>query len=200
MACRAPICEDIGVIRAWFGGRWVVVAGSGAVSRVSSVSCVCVNTAAERSDRLATLPTPHCQRTAADECRDPDDEPDPTPGHEALGRELRVESLQDPDRSDESDHHSDDDTDDAHPRIVGVVAPSGSPERARHCRHRYCRTMAAFGDLFERLDSDANVRGRQFEHICKWILLHDPAYRRMLRQAWVWDEWPASHPDHRLFG
>lgn len=42
--------------------------------------------------------------------------------------------------------------------------------------------MPGFGDLFERLDPDNNVRGVQFEHICKLYLTHDPAYRRLLRQ------------------
>jgi hypothetical protein len=97
-----------------------VVLDSGAARRMPSVSSARVDTRPVRSDRLATLPTPHCQSTAADEGRDSDDEPDPTPGHEALGRELRVESLQDPDRSDESDHQAKDNTDDAHLRIVGV--------------------------------------------------------------------------------
>jgi predicted helicase len=50
--------------------------------------------------------------------------------------------------------------------------------------------VPGFSDLFERFEPDPNVRGRQFEHICKWYLTHDPAYRRKLRQVWLWDEWP----------
>ncbi len=50
--------------------------------------------------------------------------------------------------------------------------------------------MPGFSDLFRRLDSDPNVRGRQFEHICKWLLEHDPRYRNQFEKVWLWDEWP----------
>jgi hypothetical protein len=30
--------------------------------------------------------------------------------------------------------------------------------------------MGAFTDLFDKLDADHRVKGRQFEHICKWFL------------------------------
>lgn len=44
--------------------------------------------------------------------------------------------------------------------------------------------------LLGSLSSDANRRGREFERLCKWFLLHDPVYRHELRRAWLWDEWP----------
>jgi hypothetical protein len=40
------------------------------------------------------------------------------------------------------------------------------------------------------LDPDPYRRGKQFEHICKWFLTHDPVYRHELRQVWLWDGWP----------
>ena len=50
--------------------------------------------------------------------------------------------------------------------------------------------MATLQDLLARLDPDPYRRGKQFEHICKWFLKHEPVYRHELRQVWLWDEWP----------
>lgn len=51
--------------------------------------------------------------------------------------------------------------------------------------------MADFDDLLERLLREAiHARGRQFERLCKWYLLHDSAYRRQLRHVWLWKDWP----------
>jgi predicted helicase len=49
--------------------------------------------------------------------------------------------------------------------------------------------VAAFSDLFARLDRDPRVRGRQFEHVCKWFLTNDPMYKTALRKVWLWKEW-----------
>ncbi len=41
--------------------------------------------------------------------------------------------------------------------------------------------MATFSDLFARLDPDPRVRGKQFEHVCKWFLTRGvipPAFSR----------------------
>lgn len=53
--------------------------------------------------------------------------------------------------------------------------------------------MATFTELFERLDPDDNVRGRQFERICKWYLQHDPVYAGQLTNVIV-DASPAAQP------
>ncbi|MFC8316370.1 Helicase associated domain protein [Gordonia sp. NPDC057258] len=50
--------------------------------------------------------------------------------------------------------------------------------------------MGDFLDLFNRLDSDPRVRGRQFEYLCQWFLTNDPTYKAILRRVWLWDEWP----------
>ncbi|MCH8983360.1 MAG: DEAD/DEAH box helicase family protein [Acidobacteria bacterium] len=50
--------------------------------------------------------------------------------------------------------------------------------------------MASFPELFDSLDPDPNVRGKQFERIVKWWLLHDPVYRSQIKLVWLWDEWP----------
>ena len=50
--------------------------------------------------------------------------------------------------------------------------------------------MATFSDLFARFDPHPRVRGKQFEHICKWFLTNDPVYKHELRRVWLWDEWP----------
>ena len=49
--------------------------------------------------------------------------------------------------------------------------------------------MATFSDLFARLDPDPRVRGKQFEHVCKWFLANDPTYKNTLRRVWLWSEW-----------
>jgi len=60
----------------------------------------------------------------------------------------------------------------------------------------YRLVVPGFSDLFERFDPDPNVRGRQFEQICRWYLKNDPSYRRMLHQVWLWDDWPGrTGPD-----
>ena len=55
--------------------------------------------------------------------------------------------------------------------------------------------MATFSDLFARLDLDPRVRGRQFEHVCKWFLTNDPLYKARLRRVWLWKEWPDRWSD-----
>jgi superfamily II DNA or RNA helicase len=50
--------------------------------------------------------------------------------------------------------------------------------------------VGAFSDLFARLDPDPRVRGKQFEHVCKWFLMNDPTYKNTLRRVWLWSEWP----------
>ena len=52
--------------------------------------------------------------------------------------------------------------------------------------------MATFSDLFARLDADPRVRGKQFEHVCKWFLTNDPTYKALLRHVWLWKEWPGA--------
>src|SRR5579884_786843 len=50
--------------------------------------------------------------------------------------------------------------------------------------------MAAFTELFEQLDPDDNIRGKQFERVCKWYLEHDPFYASQLARVWLWKDWP----------
>jgi len=50
--------------------------------------------------------------------------------------------------------------------------------------------MAALPELLAKLDENVQVRGRQFEHICKWYLENDPKYRLELKKVWLWNEWP----------
>ena len=44
--------------------------------------------------------------------------------------------------------------------------------------------MATFNDLLARLDPDPDprVRGKQFEHVCKWFLTNDPTYKNMVAE------------------
>jgi predicted helicase len=51
-------------------------------------------------------------------------------------------------------------------------------------------------DLLRQLDPRPDIRGRQFERICKWFLQNAPEYRRRFRRVWLWSEWPdAWAPD-----
>lgn len=50
--------------------------------------------------------------------------------------------------------------------------------------------VTALGDLLCRLDADPGRRGRQFERICQWFLMHAPVYTRELRHVWLWADWP----------
>ena len=59
----------------------------------------------------------------------------------------------------------------------------------RRSRRLASRAMATFSDLFTRLDADPRVRGKQFEHVCKWFLTNDPMYKNTLRTVWLWSEW-----------
>lgn len=52
------------------------------------------------------------------------------------------------------------------------------------------RAVPTFEALFDRLDPDPRVRGKQFEHVCKWFLTNDPLYKQRLRHVWLWKEWP----------
>jgi predicted helicase len=49
--------------------------------------------------------------------------------------------------------------------------------------------VGAFADLFSQLDADDRIKGKQFEHICKWFLTNDPVYKHELRRVWLWNEW-----------
>ena len=55
--------------------------------------------------------------------------------------------------------------------------------------------MATFSDLFSRLDPDPRLRGKQFEHVCKWFLTNHPLYKQRLRHVWLWKEWPDRPSD-----
>lgn len=50
--------------------------------------------------------------------------------------------------------------------------------------------MATFTELFEQLDPDSNIRGKQFERVCKWYLEHDPFYASQLVRVRLWKDWP----------
>ncbi|MET4432085.1 Helicase associated domain protein [Mycolicibacterium sp. 624] len=50
--------------------------------------------------------------------------------------------------------------------------------------------MGDFLELLARLDTNPAVRGKQFEHVCKWFLANDPTYKSTLRRVWLWSDWP----------
>jgi hypothetical protein len=45
--------------------------------------------------------------------------------------------------------------------------------------------VGAFSELFARLDPDPRLRGKQFEHVCKWFLTNDPTYKKTLRRGFT---------------
>jgi predicted helicase len=50
--------------------------------------------------------------------------------------------------------------------------------------------VARLSTLLGALDPNPGLRGREFEHVCKWFLSTDPIYRRELRKVWLWKDWP----------
>lgn len=52
--------------------------------------------------------------------------------------------------------------------------------------------MASFKEFLLSLDSDAGMRGKQFEHFVKWFLKNDPEWSTQVDQVWLWDEYPDS--------
>ena len=50
--------------------------------------------------------------------------------------------------------------------------------------------MSSFQAFNATLDDDPNVKGRQFEVVCKWLLENAPSYANKLKKVWHWDEWP----------
>ncbi|MGN7779031.1 Helicase associated domain protein [Mycolicibacterium sp. 22603] len=55
--------------------------------------------------------------------------------------------------------------------------------------------MGRFEQLLANLDPDPRIKGKQFEHVCKWFLENDPYYRDTVRSVWLWDDW-----EHRWGG
>ncbi|MBA3566964.1 MAG: hypothetical protein H0W31_08945 [Actinobacteria bacterium] len=43
---------------------------------------------------------------------------------------------------------------------------------------------------FEALLRNLAPGGREFEHLCKWLLENVPEYRSQLKQVWLWNDWP----------
>ena len=50
--------------------------------------------------------------------------------------------------------------------------------------------MPSLRHLLATLSEDINVRGHQWERLCKWFLQNDPRYKGQLEKVWLWDEWP----------
>ena len=47
-----------------------------------------------------------------------------------------------------------------------------------------------FEELFSRLSSSSHVKGKSFEQISKWWLTNDELWSSIVKQVWLWDEWP----------
>jgi superfamily II DNA or RNA helicase len=50
--------------------------------------------------------------------------------------------------------------------------------------------MASVTQLFSSLSTNEQLRGRQFESICKWFLENDPEYKCAIKRVWLWKNWP----------
>ncbi len=48
----------------------------------------------------------------------------------------------------------------------------------------------SFARFVSRMDSDPRVRGKQWEHVCRWYVENAPEYRGRFRRVWLWAEWP----------
>jgi superfamily II DNA or RNA helicase len=49
-----------------------------------------------------------------------------------------------------------------------------------------------FSSLLRRFDSRPDIRGRQFELLCRWYLQNAPEYRRRFTKVWLWKDWPEA--------
>jgi superfamily II DNA or RNA helicase len=47
-----------------------------------------------------------------------------------------------------------------------------------------------FSNLLQQLDPRPDIRGRQFELLCRWYLRSAPEYKRRFTDVWLWAEWP----------
>ena len=50
--------------------------------------------------------------------------------------------------------------------------------------------MATLDQVISSLPADSGPKGKAWERLCRWFLLHDPVYASQLRRVWLWDEWP----------
>lgn len=46
--------------------------------------------------------------------------------------------------------------------------------------------------LYTQFPDDALKRGNAFERYCKWFLKNDPRYSSLLKNVWLWREWPGN--------
>jgi len=47
-----------------------------------------------------------------------------------------------------------------------------------------------FEELFNQLSPDSHAKGKSFEQISKWWLENDQVWSSLLKQVWLWEEWP----------
>jgi superfamily II DNA or RNA helicase len=50
--------------------------------------------------------------------------------------------------------------------------------------------MHSFKKLLKTFSPDSQIRGKQFEKLCKWYLETSPIYKSKLEKVWLWDDWP----------
>lgn len=50
--------------------------------------------------------------------------------------------------------------------------------------------IAASADQLDRLLPMLGRDGREFELLCKWFLLSDPAWKQQFEEVWLWSDWP----------
>ena len=50
--------------------------------------------------------------------------------------------------------------------------------------------MATLAELLQTLPEPVQARGRAFERVCQWYLLHSPLYAAQLKRVWLWADWP----------
>lgn len=50
-----------------------------------------------------------------------------------------------------------------------------------------------FEELFTALSSESHVKGKSFEQISKWWLTNDELWSSLIKQVWLWDEWPSRN-------
>ena len=52
------------------------------------------------------------------------------------------------------------------------------------------KILATFDEFYASLDSDVEMRGKQFEKFVKWFLATDPNLVSQANEVWLWNDYP----------
>jgi predicted helicase len=73
-----------------------------------------------------------------------------------------------------------------------MTPPRSKPRDASRRRASREEESSKFSNLVWQLDPRPNIRGRQFELLCRWYLRNAPEYRSRFKEVWLWKDWPGA--------